>query len=106
MAVMGDKDTGPAIEALAALPLEERYVWRVASALKWAFADLETLSVEADRQTMSKQDLERLVELLNHRPLQLCLFLSELFGQKQMELMMVSAIRNARMVAERSEGEQ
>jgi len=106
MAVMGQKDTGPAIEALTALPLEERYVWRVASALKWAFADLETLSVEADRQTMSKQDLDRLVELLNHRPLQLCLFLSALFGQKQMELMMVSAIRNARMVAEQSEGEQ
>ena len=106
LAVMGGKDTGPAIEALAALPLEERYVWRVASALKWAFADLETLSVDADRQTMSKQDLERLVELLNHRPLQLCLFLSALFGQKQMELMMVSAIRNARMVAEQSEGEQ
>jgi len=50
IAVMGGKDTGPAIEKLAELPLEERYVWRVASALKWAFADLETLSIEADRK--------------------------------------------------------
>jgi hypothetical protein len=43
MAVMGGKDTSPAIEGLAALALEKRYVWRVASALKWAFVDFETL---------------------------------------------------------------
>src|SRR5438132_394020 len=82
MAMMGGKDTGPAIEALAALPLEKRYVWRVASALKWAFTDLETLNVEADRQTVSPEDRKQLVDLLKHRPLQFCLFLSALFGQK------------------------
>jgi len=98
LAMMGGKDTGPAIEELAALPLEKRYVWRVASALKWAFADFDTLTVEADRQTLSPEDRKQLVELLKHRPLQFCLFLSALFGQKQMELMMVSAIRNARVV--------
>jgi hypothetical protein len=76
IAMMGGKDTGPAIEELAALPLEKRYVWRVASALKWAFADLETLNVEADCRTLSPEDRTRLVELLKHRPLQFCLFLS------------------------------
>jgi len=106
MAMMGGKDTGPAIEELAALPLEKRYVWRVASALKWAFTDLDTVSVEADRQTMSPEDRERLVELLKHRPLQFCVFLSALFGQKQMELMMVSAIRNTRKVMAQSEGHE
>src|SRR5215471_21167398 len=49
MAMMQGKDTGPAIEELTALPLERRYTWRVASALKWAFGDLETMNVEADR---------------------------------------------------------
>ena len=44
-AVIGHKDTGPAINEIMALPLEKRYTWRVASALKWAFADLETLNV-------------------------------------------------------------
>ena len=44
--LIGDLERRAFIEALAALPLEERYVWRVASALKWAFADLETLSGE------------------------------------------------------------
>ena len=106
MALMGGKDTIPAIEKLTALPLEDRYVWRVASALKWAFADLETLSVEADRKTMSPEDQTRLDELLKHRPLQFCLFLSALFGQKEMEALMVSAIRTAKMVAAQSEGEQ
>ena len=106
IAVMGGKDTRPAIEKLTALPLEERYVWRVASALKWAFADLETLSVEADRQTLSPEDRERLIELLNHRPLQFCLFLSALFGQKQMEVLMLSAIKNTRAVVAQSAGRE
>jgi len=37
-AEMGGRDTGPALAELAALPLEQRYVWRVISALKWASA--------------------------------------------------------------------
>ena len=40
LAMMGGKDTGPAIEGLAALPLEKRYVWHVTSALKWALPTL------------------------------------------------------------------
>ena len=99
LAIMQQQDLAPATEEIAALPLEKRYVWRVASALKWAFADMDTLTVEADRQTLSIEDRRRLLELLKHRPLQFCLFLSVLFGQKQMELLMISAIRNARIVA-------
>ena len=104
IALMGRKDTRPAIEKIGALPLEERYVWRVLSALKWAFADLETLNVEADRRTISPEDQTRLHELLQHRPLQFCLFLSALFGEKQMEILMTSAIRTARAVAAQSSG--
>ncbi len=92
LAMMGGKDTGAAIAMLGALPLEKRYVWRVASALKWAFADFDTVNVEADRQTLSPEDRQRLTDLLEHRPLQFCLFLSALIGQKQMEFMLVSAI--------------
>ena len=106
MAMMGGKDPGPAIEELAALPLEKRYVWRVASALKWAFADLDTVSVEADHQTISPEDRQHLVDLLKHRPLQFCLFLSALLGQKQMELMMLSAIKNSRSIAAHTEEHQ
>ena len=104
LAMMGGKDTGAAIAMLGALPLEKRYVWRVASALKWAFADFDTVYVEADRQTLSPEDRQRLTDLLEHRPLQFCLFLSALIGQKQMEFMLVSAIRNARTVVPQSAG--
>lgn len=97
-AMMAGKDTSSAVEKLAALPLEKRYVWRVASALKWAFADFDTLTVEADRQTISPEDQMQLVDLLKHRPLQFCLFLSALFGQKQMEILMVSALKNSRAI--------
>jgi hypothetical protein len=106
VAMMRGKDTGPAIEELSALPLEKRYVWRVASALKWAFVDFDSLTVEADRQTISAEDRHQLVEMVRHRPLQFCLFLSTLFGQKQMEMMMLSAIKNTRAMVAESEGHE
>jgi len=105
LAMIQQLDLGPAKQVIAALPLEERYVWRVASDLKWAFADMETLNVEVDRQTILPEDRKRIIELLKHRPLQFCLFLSALFGEKQMEALMVSAIKNARIAAAQS-GEQ
>jgi hypothetical protein len=46
----------------------------------------------------------RLIELIKHRPLQFCLFLSTLFGEKQMDLLMISAIKNARVVGGQSAG--
>jgi len=51
---MQDRDPTPHIEEIAAMPLEKRYVWRVTSALKWAFADLKTVSVNLDRETLSR----------------------------------------------------
>jgi hypothetical protein len=105
MAETQGKDTTPYLSAISALPLDKHYVWRVASALKWAFADLETDHIEADRLTLSPEDRTRLVELLKNRPLQFCLFLSALLGEKQMELLMISAIPNARAIATRLEGQ-
>ena len=37
---------------IAAMPLEKRYVWRIASALKWGFADFDDFTVAADRDTL------------------------------------------------------
>src|SRR5229473_1532366 len=62
-----DRDTAPHLEEIAQLPFEKRYVWRVASALKWAFADLETVSVNVDRRTLSQEDLSKVIELLRLR---------------------------------------
>ena len=61
---VGGQDTAPYLAALAELPLEERYVWQVISALKWAFCDLETENVLADLEPLSEDDL-KLVQSLS-----------------------------------------
>ena len=90
------QDTTSQVEEIAALPLEKRYVWRVASALKWAFADLETVSVAVDRETLSSEDLGKVVELLRFRPIQLCMFLKALLGDEAMERLFGEAIAVAK----------
>jgi len=95
-AVMGHKDAASALKAIIALPLEKRYTWRVASALKWAFADFENLNVVADRRTLSQEDLDTLVDLLRIRPIQFCLFLAALFGEERMEKMMSSSVEQVK----------
>ena len=96
LAVMGHKDVAPAVEAITALPLEKRYTWRVASALKWAFADFENLNVVTDRRTLSQDDLDTLVDLLRIRPIQFCMFLAALFGEEQMEKMVSSSVQQVK----------
>jgi len=93
---VGHKDVRPAIEEITALPLEKRYTWRVASALKWAFADFEGLSVVADRRTLCQEDLDKLVDLLRVRPIQFCMFLAALFGEARMEKLISSSVEQVK----------
>jgi hypothetical protein len=81
---------------VAALPLEKRYIWRVASALKWAFADFENPSVVADRRTLGQEDLDKLVDLLRVRPIQFCMFLAALFGEERMEKLISSSVQQVK----------
>ena len=91
-AVIQDHDPSPELEAIRQLPLEKRYVWRVASALKWGLADCESLSVEADKQTLTPEDFAKVMDLLKFRPMQLALVLKALVGAEEMQRMMVQAI--------------
>jgi hypothetical protein len=91
-----DQDSAFHIDEIAELPLEKRYVWQVASALKWAFADLETVSVEADRNTLSEDDLRKVVELLPLRPMQFCIFLKALLAAEAMERLVSNAVAAAK----------
>jgi thioredoxin-related protein len=77
------------------LPLEKRYVWRVASALKWAFADFDNLNVVADKATLSPEDRAKVLGLLRVQPIQFCLFLKALFGPEEMKRVMIQAISTA-----------
>jgi hypothetical protein len=96
MAVLQDADPTRRLEEVAALPLEKRYIWRVASALKWGFVDFDDVNVETDTATLGQMDLERVWDLLKFRPIQFCLFFKALVGAEHMERMMVEAIAVAK----------
>jgi hypothetical protein len=95
-AAMVGADVGPAMREIADLPLEKRYVWRVASALKWGFADFDDWSVVADRKTLEPEDAAKVMQLLRSRPIQFCMFLKALLGAEEMERMMNHAIAVAK----------
>src|SRR5579862_8821675 len=88
VAAMQGTDVKPHLGVLSKLPLEKRYVWRVASALKWAFADFDDVTVAADRDTISPEDMAKVMDLLKFRSIQFCLFLKTLVGAEEMKMMM------------------
>ena len=90
---IGGKDTALYLAVLAELPLEERYVWRVISALKWAFCDLETENVLADLKTLAEDDLKLVSEPLAIRAMLFSLFAKALLGQEAAEQVMLRATR-------------
>ncbi len=94
--VVKQQDPKEALEEISKLPLEKRYIWRIASALKWAFCDFDDINVEADRATLEKADLEKVGELLRLRPVQFCLFLKSLFGEQEMERVILEALSMAK----------
>ena len=89
---MQGSDPTADLEALRQVPLENRYILRVASALKWGLADCESMSVEADRQTLTPENFAKVTELLKFRPMQLALVLKVLVGEEEMVRMMIEAI--------------
>ena len=97
-ALMQGHEPGPELDAIRQLPVEKRYVWRIASALKWGFVDFDNLGVDADRLTLSPEDFAKLMDLLKLRPIQFCIFLKTLVGAEEMQRIMVEAIKVARQV--------
>jgi hypothetical protein len=104
-AQMSGENTEPYLAALAALPLEERYVWRVISALKWAFCDLDTENAIADLHTLSEDDLKKVVEPLSLRAIQFSLFVNALIGEDATERIMQHAVKCAKESSTPASGE-
>jgi hypothetical protein len=98
VATLSGRDVGAALEAIAQLPLEDRYIWRVASALKWGFADYESENVKADKATLSAEDLAKVLDIVRIRPTQMALFLKALVGTEEMQRLMNDAVSAARQV--------
>jgi hypothetical protein len=97
-AVITHQGIEEAVAEIAGLPLEQRYLWRVLSALKWGFADFDNVNVVIDRKTLRPEDREKVVDLIQHRPVQFCMFLKALPGEEAMEQMMTNAINIAKKV--------
>ncbi len=104
-AQIAGQNTEPHLVALAELPLEERYVWRVISALKWAFCDLETESAIVDFRTLSEEDRVRVAEPLTLRATQFCLFVNALLGEDATERIMQHALRCTKESSAQDSGE-
>lgn len=95
-AQISGQELAPLLDALRTLPLEERYVWRVTAALKWAFCDLDTESIIADLRTLSAADLKRLVEPLRLRTLQFSIFILSMLGSEAGERLILQALDSAK----------
>jgi hypothetical protein len=71
-------------DRISELPLEEKYIWRVVAALKWAFCDLDTESANcrpSDLHTLSEKISRPSVEPLSFRAIQFWLFVNALLGE-------------------------
>ena len=85
-----------AVDDLKNLKVEDRYLWRVASALKWAFADFDSETVGADMSTIeTDDDRKRLSELFAVRPTQFCLLMKAILGKERMWAVMTGAVEYA-----------
>jgi len=95
-ALLQGTDPAAELDALRQVPLGKRYIWRIASALRWGFADFDSRSVKADVATMTPEDLHTVMNLLRSRPRQFCYFLKALVGAEEMERIMLQAIGAAK----------
>jgi hypothetical protein len=64
-----------ALKVLRDLPLEQRYTWRVFSALKWAFADFDDECVKLDLPYLPESKRSEIVKELELRFRQLQMLL-------------------------------
>lgn len=97
-AIMTHQGLKEGVDEIGDLALEQRYLWRILSALKWGFADFDSVNVAIDRKTLRPDDRKKVVELIQHRPVQFCLLLNALLGEEAMEEMMTQTIMVAKQV--------
>jgi hypothetical protein len=94
-AVVTGRGKDKATKALSELPLEKRYLWRIASSLQTAFCDFDKSSVRADLNTMNADDFDTVVRLTD-RGVQFCMLMRTIFGADAMEATMLEAISIAK----------
>jgi hypothetical protein len=90
------RDVQRHLDEIARLPLQDRYLWRICSALKWGFGDFDRSTVTLDANALNKADAQAIVHMLELRPIQFCMLMRTLFGPDEMENLMLGAIKKAK----------
>lgn len=94
-AAMNRQDVEPMLRRVADLQLNERYVWRVASALDWAFADCDSETARLDWTVMSEEERAEVSDMLRFRVTQIALFIKALYGSDELRRRFEEALDNA-----------
>ena len=76
------EDAATQLVELANVPFEDRYSWRIMSALRLAFYDFDSSSIRADLQTLSEERKKKLFEPIELRAMQFCKFIVTLYGKE------------------------
>jgi hypothetical protein len=84
-AAMIGEGVEPALQRVAALKLNERYVWRVASALDWAFADSDSEAAKLDWTLMSEEDRAEVSDMLRFRVVQFAYLIQAVYGKEGLQ---------------------
>lgn len=97
MAAMQDRDSElrAALRDLAAIPLSKRYVWRIFSALGFAFGDFDSACVKLDLDSLSFEKTDKMREVMEFRAAQFCILMATFFGDDGMKIILSRAIDNA-----------
>jgi hypothetical protein len=91
-AMMAGRGSDAAKKAISELPLERRYIWRIAASLRQAFCDFDKASVRADLGAMNAEDFDAVMVLLDRRPVQFAMLLRTVFGAEEMERTLLESI--------------
>jgi len=95
MATMGVGDRAAALEDIHSLPLEQRYVWRIVSALEWAFADFDSVAATEDIDTLYPSDLATIEDAVTRRLHQILILLRAMVGTATMKNYVFGSIKLA-----------
>ena len=83
VALAKEKGVEAALSLVVNLELRDRYLWRVASALQWAFADFDSGTARIDWDAMSEEERAQVTKMLDLRLIQLSYLISELYGASE-----------------------
>jgi hypothetical protein len=97
MAAMQNRDEAlrAALRDLSAIPLSQRYVWGIISALGFAFGDFDSACIKLDLDTLPFKKTDKMREVIEFRAAQFCILMREFFGDEGMKIIMYRAIDNA-----------